>query len=31
MKRLTKSEAKKAIKEGKKIKKTKNHLYLMNV
>ena len=31
MKRLTKIEAKKAIKQGKRIKRTKNHVYLMEV
>lgn len=29
MKRLTKTEAKKAIKEKAKVKRTKNHLYLI--
>lgn len=31
MKRLTKIEAKKAIKQGRKVKRTKNHIYLLNV
>lgn len=31
MKRLTKTEAKKALREGAKVKRTKNNLYLLDV